>query len=179
MKPRPPHACLILLLGLSCIAGAAEVPRAERPLPAAPAASAARLPPSKAAPRPLDHTGKVRWGRASYYARSLAGKRMADGTRMDPQDDNAASKTLPLGTRALVTNLETGRQAVVTIQDRGPYVRGRIIDVSPATARQLGIDRHDGVARVAVAPIVVPQPDGSLKPGAAAALARCGPMPSC
>jgi rare lipoprotein A len=104
---------------------------------------------------------------------------MADGRRMDPDDDNAASKTLPLGTRALVTNLETGRQAVVTIQDRGPHVPGRIIDLSPATARQLGIDRHKGVAKVAVAPIAVPQADGSLKPGAASAVSRCGPKPTC
>ena len=107
-------------------------------------------------------------GHASYYARSLAGRRMADGTPMNPNDDNAASKTLPLGTRALVTNLENGRQAVVTIQDRGPYVAGRILDVSAATARQLGIGRRDGVAKVAVAPIAVPQADGSSKPGAAA-----------
>lgn len=174
------HACASLLLGLSCVAAAADAPRAAAAPPAAVAAASAPRPAaSQPARRPLDHTGRVRVGRASYYARSLAGRRMADGTPMDPQDDNAASKTLPLGTRALVTNLETGRQAVVTIQDRGPYVRGRIIDVSPATARQLGIGRRDGVARVAVAPIVVPQPDGSLKPGAAAAWPRCGPVPSC
>jgi rare lipoprotein A len=107
-------------------------------------------------------------GKASFYAPKFAGRPMADGTPMDPHDDNAASKTLPLGTRARVTNLETGRSAVVTIQDRGPYVPGRILDVSPSTARELGIDHEDGVAKVEVAPIVVPQADGSLKPGAAA-----------
>jgi rare lipoprotein A len=53
----------------------------------------------------------------------------------------------------------------VTIQDRGPYVRGRIVDLSPATAEEIGITRKEGVARVEVAPITVPQPDGQVKPG--------------
>jgi rare lipoprotein A len=87
---------------------------------------------------------------------------------MDPHGDNAASKTLPLGTTAKVTNLETGKSAVVTIQDRGPYVPGRIVDLSPATARQIGISHRKGVALVVVAPIAVPQPDGRIKLGAAA-----------
>ncbi len=81
---------------------------------------------------------------------------------------NAASKTLPLGTTAKVTNLETGLSAVVTIQDRGPHVKGRIIDLSPATARDIGLDRQDGIATVVVAPIEVPLPDGSVKQDAAA-----------
>jgi len=92
---------------------------------------------------------------------------MADGTRMKPQGNNAASKTLPLGTTAKVTNVETGQSAVVTIQDRGPYVKGRIVDLSPATAQKIGIEREDGVATVEVAPIAVPLPDGSVKPGIA------------
>lgn len=157
-----------LLLGLGGSGGAAtQPPGAARTAPSmGPAASApAEAKARKAAPRKLDRTGRARVGKASYYARSLAGRRMADGTLMNPNDDNAASKTLPLGTVARVTNLETGRVAIVTIQDRGPYVPGRIIDVSPGTARQLGIDRRDGVARVEVAPIVVPQADGTLKPG--------------
>ena len=83
---------------------------------------------------------------------------MADGTPMQPEGDNAASTTLPLGTRALVTNLETGRTAKVTIRDRGPYVKGRIVDLSPSTARKIGIDRKEGVAKVEVVPIEVPAP---------------------
>lgn len=86
---------------------------------------------------------------------------------MKPQGNNAASKTLPLGTTAKVTNVETGQSAVVTIQDRGPYVKGRIVDLSPATAQKIGIEREDGVATVEVAPIAVPLPDGSVKPGIA------------
>jgi rare lipoprotein A len=85
---------------------------------------------------------------------------MADGRKMKPQGNNAASKTLPLGTTATVTNIETGQCAVVTIQDRGRYVKGRIVDLSPHTARKIGITRDKGLAEVQVAPIAVPLPDG-------------------
>lgn len=93
---------------------------------------------------------------------------MADGKLMQPEANNAASKTLPLGTKAKVTNLATGQSAVVTIEDRGPYVKDRIVDLSPATAQRIGLDKDKGVANVAVAPIAVPQSDGSVKPGVAA-----------
>lgn len=106
----------------------------------------------------LDRSGRTRVGKASFYADRFAGRIMADGTPMSPYGDNAASKTLPLGTKALVTNLETGRTARVTIRDRGPYVKGRIVDLSPSTARRIGIDRKEGVAMVEVTPIVVPVP---------------------
>ena len=106
----------------------------------------------------LDRSGRTRVGKASFYADRFAGRTMADGTPMSPYGDNAASKTLPLGTKALVTNLETGRTARVTIRDRGPYVKGRIVDLSPSTARRIGIDRKEGVAMVEVTPIVVPAP---------------------
>ena len=107
---------------------------------------------------PVDRSGRTRIGKASFYADKFAGRTMADGTPMSPYGDNAASKTLPLGTKALVTNLETGRTARVTIRDRGPYVKGRIVDLSPSTARRIGIDRKEGVAMVEVTPIVVPVP---------------------
>lgn len=117
---------------------------------------------------PADFTARKRLGKASFYAPMFAGRKMANGNRMDPQSNNAASKTLPLGTTAKVTNLETGKSAVVIIQDRGPYVPGRIVDLSPATARQIGITPRQGVAMVVVAPIAVPQPGGDVKLGAAA-----------
>jgi rare lipoprotein A len=137
------------------------------------AAVAAEPPPPAPAPAPpakrqLDRSGHKRIGMASFYARQFYGRKMADGTPMQPHSDNAASKTLPLGTKALVTNLETGQSAVVTIRDRGPYVKGRIVDLSPATAEQIGLEREQGVTQVEVAPIAVPQPDGSVKAGDAA-----------
>ncbi len=134
-------------------------------------ASAAATPAAKttgAGTRNLDHSGRRRVGIASVYHRRFAGRKMANGQRMDPHDDNAASKTLPLGTEARVTNLETGQSAKVVIEDRGPYVKGRIVDLSPATAAQIGLTPKEGIAKVEVAPITVPQPDGSVKPGAAA-----------
>jgi rare lipoprotein A len=84
---------------------------------------------------------------------------------MKPTSNNAASRTLPLGTTAKVTNLETGKTAVVTIHDRGPYVAGRIVDLSPATARDIGLDRRTGVTRVEVAPIAIPMASGNIKLG--------------
>jgi len=116
----------------------------------------------------LDRSGKARIGKASFYARMFAGRKMANGNKMDPQDSNAASRTLPLGTTAKVTNLTTGKSAVVRIEDRGPYVAGRIVDLSPATAREIGITPREGVTQVEVAPITVPLADGSIKLGAAA-----------
>jgi rare lipoprotein A len=119
-----------------------------------------------AATRPQpDLSGRTRFGDASFYAKKFAGREMADGDKMDPYGDNAASKTLPLGTRAKVTNIATGQSAVVTIQDRGPYVKGRIVDLSPSTAQTIGITQDNGVAKVKVTPISVPLPDGSTKHG--------------
>jgi rare lipoprotein A len=112
-----------------------------------------------------DLSGRTRFGDASFYATKFAGRVMADGGKMDPQGDNAASKTLPLGTRARVTNVASGQSAVVTIQDRGPYVKGRIVDLSPSTALKIGITQENGIARVKVTPISVPLPDGGTKPG--------------
>jgi rare lipoprotein A len=113
----------------------------------------------------LDRTGRKRFGKASIYAPMFAGRKMADGTRMRPGSNNAASRTLPLGTTATVTNLATGKTAIVTIHDRGPYVAGRIVDLSPATARDIGLDRRTGVTQVEVAPIVIPMPNGNIKLG--------------
>jgi rare lipoprotein A len=113
----------------------------------------------------LDRSGRRRIGTASFYAAMFAGRKMADGSPMEPSGDNAASRTLPLGTTARVTNLKTGKAAIVTIRDRGPYVPGRIVDLSPATARAIGLDRRTGVTRVDVSPITVPMPNGEVKLG--------------
>jgi rare lipoprotein A len=111
--------------------------------------------PTPKGPAKVDRSGKQRSGKASYYGSAFAGKKMANGKPMDPRSSGAASKTLPLGTRAKVTNTETGKSAEVVIKDRGPYVPGRIIDVTPATAEKLDM-KEDGVAPVVVKPIEVP-----------------------
>jgi len=117
---------------------------------------------------PPDLSARKRVGKASFYAKRFFGKTMANGQPMDPQGDNAASRTLPLGTTAKVTNVETGRTAVVSIQDRGPYVDGRLVDLSPGTADKIGLTPRKGVTKVVVTPIAVPLPDGRVKTGAAA-----------
>lgn len=92
---------------------------------------------------------------------------MANGKRFDPRSNAAASRTLPLGTTARVTNLRNGRSARVRVEDRGPHAPGRITDVTPKVADDLGM-RRQGVAPVEVAPLAVPQPDGSVRPGVGA-----------
>lgn len=81
-------------------------------------------------------------GMASVYAvrgrDRYAGRTMACGGRANPGALTAAHKTLPCGTRVLVTNRRNGNSVVVTVRDRGPFVRGRVIDVTPAGARALG-----------------------------------------
>jgi rare lipoprotein A len=72
----------------------------------------------------------------------------------------------------MVTNLQTGKRAIVTIRDRGPYVKGRIVDLSPSTARKIGITPKEGIAKVEVVPLEVPLRDGTLKPGVSDAEAR-------
>ena len=119
---------------------------------------------------PIDHSGRKQVGHASFYSMGFEGRKMAGGRRFDPNADNAASKTLLFGTTARVTNLENGRSAIVTVEDRGPAHGGRVLDVSPKVAKQLDITAR-GVAPVVVAPIAVPQPDGGVKPGAGAARA--------
>ena len=84
-------------------------------------------------------------GKASVY--SYAGGKTASGERSDPHALTGAHRTLPFGTRVKVTNTRNGRSVFVRINDRGPFVHGRIIDVTPAAARSLGFD---GVASVSI-----------------------------
>lgn len=114
-------------------------------------------------PAKPDYSARKRRGVASYYAHQFFGKPMANGAPMNPRGNNAASRTLPLGTVAQVTDLATGKRAIIKIEDRGPYIKGRIVDLSPATARRIGITRRLGIAKVVVAPIAVPLPDGRVK----------------
>ena len=84
------------------------------------------------------------YGLASFYSH---GWRTASGEKFDPHDLTAAHRSLPFGTRIRVTNLATGQSVTVRVNDRGPFVRGRAIDVSSSAAKMLGITRR-GVAKV-------------------------------
>ncbi len=86
-------------------------------------------------------------GKASWYGRRFHGRRTASGERFDMHDLTAAHPTLPFGTRVLVRNLRNGREVVVRINDRGPFVKRRIIDLSKAAAEMLGLV-HAGEAQV-------------------------------
>ncbi|WP_264297420.1 septal ring lytic transglycosylase RlpA family protein [Salinicola avicenniae] len=80
-----------------------------------------------------------RVGEATYYADFFEGRPTASGELYDSQAMTAAHRTLPFGTRVKVTTLDTGESAVVTINDRGPFVKGRIIDLSARAAEQIGL----------------------------------------
>ncbi|HJS12390.1 septal ring lytic transglycosylase RlpA family protein [Sphingopyxis sp.] len=86
-------------------------------------------------------------GMASYYGNELAGNRTASGERFDPGQLTAAHRSLPFGSRVRVTNTSNGDSVIVRINDRGPFARGRVIDVSHAAAREIGMHRS-GTARV-------------------------------
>lgn len=88
-------------------------------------------------------------GDASWYGTHWAGRRMANGERFVPTAMVAASPCLPFGSRILVTRRDTGRQVIVRIADRGPYVRHRVLDLSLGAARSLGMVR-EGVAPVRI-----------------------------
>ncbi|MGB3317780.1 MULTISPECIES: septal ring lytic transglycosylase RlpA family protein [Sphingopyxis] len=86
-------------------------------------------------------------GVASYYSDELAGNRTASGEPFDPDELTAAHRTLPFGSKVRVTNIANGQSVVVRINDRGPFGRGRVIDVSHAAAKEIGMHRS-GTARV-------------------------------
>jgi rare lipoprotein A len=128
--------------------------------PAGGAAAKARRPPHS----PAVTASHVQVGMASYYGRQFINKKTASGERLDPAKMTAASKTLPLGARVKVTNLENGKSAEVKVTDRGPVVKGRIIDVTPKVADTLGF-KDKGVSLVAVEPIDLPHPPTAREPG--------------
>lgn len=116
-------------------------------------ARAAFLADSLAAVAAAERAAEARRGRvigtggASYYANRFAGRRTASGERYRPGALTAAHRTLRFGTRVRVTNLRNGRSVVVRINDRGPFHRRRVIDLSRAAAQRIGMIRS-GTARV-------------------------------
>jgi rare lipoprotein A len=109
-----------------------------------------------AAPRPAERAtsrpARAVVGVASWYGPRHQGHPTASGEPFDMRALTAAHRTLPLGTRVRVTSLENGRSVVVRLTDRGPYVPGRLIDLSYAAGRALGMVGQ-GLARVRVEPV--------------------------
>jgi len=129
MRPR----VLFLLLALGVAACSTTPP----PAPPAP-------PPAPVAEQP----SFTQTGVASWYGRNHQGKTTAEGERFDMNKLTAAHRTLPLGTTVRVTNLDNNKAVKARINDRGPYIAGRVIDLSARAAKELEID--DGTARVRV-----------------------------
>jgi rare lipoprotein A len=98
---------------------------------------------------PREQPGYDRIGRASYYAEDFHGRRTSNGEVFDMWALSAAHPTLPLPSYVYVTNLDNGRTLLLRVNDRGPYVNDRLIDVSRAAARYLGFERR-GTERVRV-----------------------------
>ena len=166
------HAAIVILAASLCwlpSVAFAESPPADSPAARHEADQLNALPPvPPAGPGHIDRSGRKQKGRGSFYAKSFTNRKMADGHKMNPDSNIAASKTLPLGTVAKVTNLDNGKTETVKIEDRGPYVDGRVVDLAPKVANQLDM-KTKGVAPVEVKPITIPEPDGGVKLGAGAA----------
>jgi rare lipoprotein A len=96
-------------------------------------------------------------GEASWYGRYHHGRKTANGRRFDQNALTAAHPTLPLGTEARVTNLDNGKSVTVTINDRGPYAKGRDIDLSRGAAQRLGLMKT-GAVPVKIDAVVTPAP---------------------
>jgi len=91
----------------------------------------------------------VEVGKASFYADKYIVRKTASGKKYDPDKKTAAHNTLPFGTKVKVTNLKNGKKVKVSINDRGPFVEGRIIDLSHKAAKKLDMIK-DGVIPVTV-----------------------------
>ncbi|HLM44703.1 MAG TPA: septal ring lytic transglycosylase RlpA family protein [Myxococcaceae bacterium] len=127
-------------VGLGVLAGCA--PRATRP---SPKQEREVVRPEKP-PSPGTYLEE---GLASYYGPGLAGRPTASGEKFNPQKLTAAHKKLPFGTCLRVVNMENGRSVEVRVNDRGPFVQGRVVDVSLAAAKQLDMLKK-GLARVRI-----------------------------
>jgi rare lipoprotein A len=139
IRPGALASWVVALALTGCATGPAMV---TAPPPEMPAPQPAPAPAPKAAPRPAEATGK-----ASWYGKAHHGQPTASGEIYDMHALTAAHRSLPLGTRVLVTNVQNGRSVEVRINDRGPFVRGRILDLSYAAALELGA-LADGAFRV-------------------------------
>ena len=117
------------------------VPQAE---PAAPTNAPTPVPQAEAAAAQpatevVEPTGWTQNGIASWYGPGFQGRRTANGERFDTNQLTAAHKTLPFGTRVRVQSMVNGKEVVVRINDRGPFIKGRIIDLSRAAANAIGM----------------------------------------
>jgi rare lipoprotein A len=129
-----------IALALALGAGCADAPRPGR---------AKTAPPAPVVERPRPRPAPGQRGKATYYSNRFQGRKTASGERYDRRQLTAAHRSLPFGSLVKVTNRLNGRSVVVRVNDRGPFGRGRVIDVSEAAARELDMMRA-GVVPVTV-----------------------------
>ena len=148
------------------VAPAPPVDQAEQPVPeGTPPAVAAEKQSNPPEPSPSfeveasrdNHPVEIETGIASWYGAPYHNRRGSNGEVYDMNAMTAAHRTLPLGSIVRVTNAESGKSAVVRITDRGPFIEGRIIDLSQAAAKQIGLVQK-GTGRVRVEVLKTPQP---------------------
>jgi rare lipoprotein A len=139
-------AVLALSVLLAGCAGDPAPPPVVAP-PPEPVAAPAPLP--APAPRCIETVAYDELGRASWYGEKYHGRTTASGDVFDMEQMTAAHRVLPFGTPIKVTNLDNGRSVTLVVNDRGPFVRGRVVDVSRRAATDLGF-LHAGLARVRV-----------------------------
>ncbi|MCS6818757.1 MAG: septal ring lytic transglycosylase RlpA family protein [Chitinophagales bacterium] len=89
---------------------------------------------------------------ASYYGKQFAGKKTSSGRVFNPNEYTCAHRTLPFGTKVEIINPENGKYVIATVTDRGPFIKGRCIDVSHRIARELGFE-HKGITKVIINPL--------------------------
>ena len=150
-------AHLLVAIASTALISAAPIQQAELPANVVQAVEAAQDPVAPivavvpVAPEAVEESAPVAKhigdGQASYYGNELAGNRTASGERFNPRALTAAHRSLPLGSKVRVTNRANGKSVIVRINDRGPFVKGRLIDVSYAAAQQISMIRS-GHARV-------------------------------
>ena len=126
---------------------------------AAPAAVAAPLTEAQSAERDVVQASDDQVGLASWYGNQHQGRLTASGERFDEHKLTAAHRTLPLDTKVKVTNLENGKSVEVKVNDRGPYIPGRVLDLSTQAAKALGMEK-EGLALVRIE--VVPEQEANL-----------------
>ncbi|MGA2967132.1 MAG: septal ring lytic transglycosylase RlpA family protein [Terriglobales bacterium] len=155
MRRRLAEGLAVILSVASLRAGAASGPssleaaKVTQPLVSMTSAQSTRRANNSKPKFPTRQARAYQVGTASWYGEKFQGKQTASGEPYDMRDFTAAHPSLPLGTFVKVTNLRNGKSVVVRINDRGPVVDGRIIDVSDNAARVLGF-RESGVQRVRV-----------------------------
>jgi rare lipoprotein A len=169
MRAREPvvrPSSIVAALACAALLGCTEAVRAPQPVapisppPPAPATVPTPAAPSPPAPAPsssIEEPGAIERGLVSMYGDEFAGRKTASGTPFDPSALTMAHRTLPFGPRVRVTNLENHRSVDVVVNDRGPFVAGRIADLSEAAARRIGMVTH-GVVK---ATLEVLAPGGS------------------